>query len=144
MQTQKGFSLIELVMVIVITGILAAMAIPKLVDLTKDASQSSLDGISAALGSANAVNVAACYANNDTPKSGGCVKITKCSEVGGLIVPNQPLSTTVTSADGVFFLTLDNAVATSGAQATCAVNVNRGKVKYTNTVNFAVTGAGYN
>ena len=144
MQTQKCFSLIELVMVIVITGILAAMAIPKLVDMTGDAAQSAVDYMSATLGSANVANVSGCYANNDVPKAKQCVKVNSCVDVGLLVVPNQPLSTTVTSADGVFFLTLDNAVATSGAQATCAVNVNRGKVKYTNTVNFAVTGAGYN
>lgn len=48
MQKQKGFTLIELVVVIVILGVLAATAAPKFIDLTEDAEESVFLGISAA------------------------------------------------------------------------------------------------
>lgn len=55
MKTQKGFTLIELVMVIVILGILAAVAIPKFADLTSRAEISAENGIVGGLRSALSV-----------------------------------------------------------------------------------------
>jgi MSHA pilin protein MshA len=52
LQKQAGFTLIELVVVIVILGILAATAAPKFIDLTGDAKSSIVDGVRGALNSA--------------------------------------------------------------------------------------------
>ena len=49
---QQGFSLIELVIVIVILGLLAATAIPRFLNVTDDAENASLDGVAGGLATA--------------------------------------------------------------------------------------------
>lgn len=61
---QQGFTLIELVVVIVILGILAAVALPKFVDLTGDAEKAAAAGVAGALASATSINYGAKKVNN--------------------------------------------------------------------------------
>ncbi|MEZ9819356.1 type II secretion system protein [Shewanella sp. 10N.286.45.A1] len=53
MQKQSGFTLIELVVVIIILGILAVTAAPKFINLQTDARQSALQGVKGAIQGAN-------------------------------------------------------------------------------------------
>jgi MSHA pilin protein MshA len=62
---EKGFTIIELVVVIVILGILAAVAFPKFVDLSGDAQQAVVDGTAAAVQSAAVL----LYAKNNGSKN---------------------------------------------------------------------------
>lgn len=53
MNKQRGFTLIELVVVIIILGILAVVAAPKFINLKSDAVIANLNGLQGALKSAN-------------------------------------------------------------------------------------------
>jgi MSHA pilin protein MshA len=55
MQNKKGFTLIELVMVIVILGILAAVAIPRYVNLQTEARVAAVNGLAGSVRAAGAI-----------------------------------------------------------------------------------------
>ena len=78
--TQKGFTLIELVVVIVILGILAATALPKFIDLSGEASQAAVEGVAGAISGAAAVNYAAKKAGN-----GSASAVDNCNDAGTLL-----------------------------------------------------------
>ena len=65
-RSQKGFTIIELVVVIVILGILAAVAFPKFQDLSGDARTAVLNGAKAAITSAAVISYAKASGNQVT------------------------------------------------------------------------------
>jgi MSHA pilin protein MshA len=124
---QTGFTLIELIMVIVILGVLSAVAIPKYLDMKSDANQAAANGVAGALGAAAAVNFATRTANSTKG-----VAVADCQDVAkALQTYSSGAYTTALPTQGGAY-TIGTVAIANGATGSCTLT-------FTPTAGSAVT-----
>lgn len=148
MKRQNGFTLIELVMVIVILGVLAAVAMPKFIDLKSDAQRASVAGVAGAASSAAAINYAGCAIAGNAAGA-KCVRLNTCDTVKNALSSCPTGSTTCTwpPAGGTAVFTaaasgteLGTSNAVNGTSNNCTLTLTDGSLAY--TASFVIIGAG--
>lgn len=90
--SKSGFTLIELVIVIAIFGILAAVFVPKFINLSSNAQKAATTAVAGALSAANASNYAIRSLNHTLGQP-----ISNCKEVGNLLQGGIPSGYDITS-----------------------------------------------
>ena len=122
MHKQSGFTLIELITVIVILAALSVVALPRFINLQDEAEQAATEGVAGSLAAAGAVNLAAGLAGDPAATT-----VTDCNEIDGLLQAGALPNANYTIAAGAI---------PAGSTTTCTLT-------NTNNGTFTATFTGY-
>jgi MSHA pilin protein MshA len=90
---ERGLSIVEIVITLIVLAILAATAIPSFVEKDVEMHRSAVNGVAGSLGSASAIN----YAVRSIKSSNG-IAVANCVDIAAALESSLPSEYTITSA----------------------------------------------
>lgn len=113
LRSNKGFTLIELIIIIIILGIISAVAVPKYLNMRTQAEQAAARGVMGALASADSILFASYIASGSTVNYNLTNVVSNANITGGATVTAAAAVGTIGVGSGAYSFVYTAASATS-------------------------------